>query len=120
MPRFATRDVEIGGVTIAAGDIVFLAMSSANRDEGAFPGAAHLDITRARNRHLALGHGIHTCLGAPLARLNGQVALGTLLRRHPDVRLACASDALRWRSSALLRVVADLPVVLSPPARPAL
>ena len=115
MPRFATRAVEIGDMTIPAGSVVFLAMSSANRDEGAFAGAAHLDITRTRNRHLALGHGVHTCLGAPLARLNSQVALGTLLRRYPDVRLACASDDLRWRSSALLRVLAELPVVLAPP-----
>src|SRR5262249_23127752 len=71
-----------------------------------------LDITREPNKHLAFGHGIHFCLGAPLARLEGQIALSTLLRRLPALRLS-APEALRWRPSFVIRGLEALPVGVS-------
>jgi cytochrome P450 len=69
-----------------------------------------LDITREPNRHLALGQGVHFCLGAPLARLEGEIAINTLLRRIPDLRLSVESKTLRWRPSMFLRGLESLPV----------
>ena len=108
--RFAREDVTMAGVTIARGDMVFAVLASANRDERQFPNPDVLDITREPNRHLAFGLGTHFCLGAPLARLEGQIALGTLLRRVPDVRLAVSPKMLRWRGGLVLRGLEALPV----------
>ena len=94
--RYASEDLEIAGVTIPAGGQVIISLAAANRDEHHFAEADRFDIKRGNNRHLAFGHGIHFCLGAPLARLEGVVALGALLRRFPDLRLAATDDELHW------------------------
>jgi cytochrome P450 len=86
--RIATEDVELGGVTIPAGDAVLVAISSCNRDEAVFTAADQLDVTREPRPHLAFGHGSHFCPGAQLARMELQVVLATLLRRFPTLRLA--------------------------------
>jgi cytochrome P450 len=80
-------------------------------DPERFPEPDALDITRADNKHLAFGKGIHHCLGAPLARMEGQIALGTLLRRMPDLRLKGSSESLAWRPGLVLRGLKGLPVV---------
>src|SRR5262249_3776771 len=85
--RYAREDVTIAGVTIPRGEMVFAVIASANRDERQFANPDTLDITREPNKHLAFGLGAHFCLGAPLARLEGQLAINTLLRRVPDLRL---------------------------------
>jgi cytochrome P450 len=85
---------------------------SANRDEDRFADAGDLRLDRAQNPHLAFGHGIHYCLGAPLARLEAQVAFGQLMARHPDLRLAVPAEDLRWRPGLLLRGLHELPVLL--------
>ena len=108
--RYAREDVTIGGVTIPRGEMVFAVIASANRDERQFADPDRLEITREPNRHLAFGLGAHFCLGAPLARLEGQIAINTLLRRCPDLRLAVTPDALRWRRGLLLRGLEALPV----------
>src|SRR5262249_21186378 len=109
--RYAAADIAVGGVVIPKGDMVLVVITAANRDPARFPSPDALDITRADNKHLAFGHGIHYCLGAPLARLEGEIALGTLLRRMPDLRLGVAPKALTWRPSLVLRGLATLPVV---------
>ena len=106
--RFATADVELGGQRIDKGAMVVTLIGAANRDPAQFPDPDRLDVGRADNRHIAFGFGIHFCLGAPLARLEGQVALGTLVRRLPD--LALASDHVEWRESQVLRGLKALPV----------
>ena len=103
----------IAGVTVPRGALVYAALASANRDEREFPDADALDIMREPNRHLAFGLGPHYCVGASLARLEGQVAIGTLLRRAPDLRLAVAPGAVRWRRGLVLRGLEALPVALS-------
>jgi cytochrome P450 PksS len=110
--------VTIEGVTIPRGGLTYAALASANRDERQFPHPDRLDLAREPNRHLAFGLGIHYCLGAPLARLEGQIAINTLLRRAPDLRLAVAPSALLWRKGLVLRGLAALPVVLGTPLGP--
>jgi len=114
--RFATEEVELAGVKIAQGDLVIAAIASANRDESQFADPDTLDITREPNRHLAFGQGIHFCLGASLARLEGQTAIKTLLARTSDLRLAVDPSALRWRSGLILRGLKALPVSFTPAA----
>jgi len=109
-PRYAREDVVIAGVTVPQGALVLAVVASANRDEGQFEDPDRLDITREKNHHLAFGQGAHFCLGAPLARLEGQIAINTLLRRLPDLRLAVPVQSLRWRTSPLLRGLEALPV----------
>ena len=111
--RYAREDVTIAGVTIPRGGLVYAVLASANRDERQFPDPDALDITREPNRHLSFGLGPHFCLGAPLARLEGQVAIGTLLRRLPDLRLAVAPESLRWRRGLVLRGLEALPVAFT-------
>lgn len=108
--RYAREDVTIAGATIPRGALVFGLLGSANRDAEQFPDPDRLDITRDPNRHLAFGQGGHYCVGAPLARLEGQIAIGTLLRRFPDLRLATAPERLRWRRGLVLRGLAALPL----------
>ena len=110
--RFALEDVTIAGVTIPKGDMVMGMLSSANRDESVFTNADRFDITRRDKRHLALGFGLHYCLGASLARMEGRVALNGLLRRFPDVELAVDRDALDWRVASGLRGLKSLPLRL--------
>lgn len=111
--RFPVEDVEIGGVTIPAGETVLLSLTSANRDPRRFDGPDELDFHRGDNPHLGFGHGIHYCLGAPLARMEGQIAIGTLIRRFPDLALALPVQALRWRPSFRTRSLLELPVTFS-------
>jgi len=106
--RMATADVEIGGKQIPKGSVVVAAIGAANRDPAQFPDPERLDIARRDNRHIAFGFGIHFCLGAPLARIEGQVAIGTLLRRMPALELV--SGIPEWRESSVLRGLKTLPV----------
>jgi cytochrome P450 PksS len=109
-PLFALADVESAGVTIPKGNVVIPAIGAANRDERQFRNPDVLDIEREPNRHLAFGQGIHYCLGAPLARLEAQVAFRTLLDRFSDLQLAVPREQLKWRESTLLRGLESLPV----------
>ena len=111
-PRFTAEEVVLGGVTIPAGDTVVPALMSANRDGAHFADATAFDPGRAQNPHMAFGHGIHHCLGAPLARLEGRIALGRLFARFPVVRLAAPLDDLTWRPSFLMHGLTRLPVSL--------
>jgi cytochrome P450 PksS len=86
-------------------------IGSANRDETVFENPGSLDITREPNKHLSFGQGIHFCLGAPLARMEGQIAINTLLQRMPNLRLKVSPDLLRWRPSMILRGLDALPVL---------
>lgn len=111
--RFPTEDMEIGGVTIPRGDTVLVATAIADRDPERFADPDRLDITRTENAHLAFGHGAHYCLGAPLARLEGEIAIGTVLRRLPGLALAVPREELRWQVASL-RGVRELPVTFTP------
>src|SRR5262245_28187538 len=108
--RYAREDVTLHGVTIPRGEMVFPVILSANRDERVFADPDALNLTREPNRHLSFGLGHHFCLGAPLARLEGQIAVTTLLRRVPELRLAVRTDALRWRPGLIVRGLQALPV----------
>ncbi|WP_328738389.1 cytochrome P450 [Streptomyces erythrochromogenes] len=107
--RFAREDVEIAGTAIPRGATVLIASAIADRDPARFPDPDRLDITRQDNAHLAFGHGVHYCLGAPLARLEGHIAIGTALRRLPGLALAVEPDGIRWRQGGL-RGPLSLPV----------
>jgi cytochrome P450 PksS len=109
--RFAREDVTVAGVTIPRGNIVFAVLASANRDERQFTDPDRLDVTREPNKHLSFGLGAHYCLGASLARMEGQIAISTLLRRVPRLRLAVAPQTLRWRPGLVLRGLKALPVL---------
>ncbi|MFF3873900.1 cytochrome P450 [Streptomyces sp. NPDC001978] len=108
--RFATEPLRIGDQDIAAGDPVLVVLAAADRDPERFADPDVLDLGRRDNQHLGYGHGIHYCLGAPLARLEGQTALATLLTRLPDLQLAVDSDDLRWRGGLIMRGLRTLPV----------
>ena len=110
--RFTLEPVEIGGVTIPAREWVLCVTSSANRDPGRFSDADRLDVGRDAGGHVAFGHGIHYCVGAPLARLEGEIAFGALLARFPGLSLAEDPSSLRWRSSSLIHGLETLPVRL--------
>ncbi|ADB34554.1 cytochrome P450 [Kribbella flavida DSM 17836] len=112
IPYVAAAPIEIAGRTIKTGEVIVFALSAANRDDAKFGAGAELDITRKDNQHLAFGHGIHHCLGAPLARLEGRIALGMLFERFPDLRPA-EPDRDPYRTPGLLmNGIAELPVVL--------
>ena len=110
--RFTLEPLEIGGVTIPAREWVLCVTSSANRDPARFPDADRLDVGRDASGHVGFGHGIHYCLGAPLARLEGEVAFGALLSRFPSLSLAVDPATLRWRQSSLIHGLETLPVRL--------
>lgn len=112
--RFAAETVELAGVTIPRGAPVLVVLGSANRDAARFADADQLLLDRRDNDHLAFGHGIHYCLGASLARLEGQIAIGTLLRRLPSMRLAVPLEQLEWRQSLLIRGMVRCPVRFDP------
>ncbi|QSY50242.1 MULTISPECIES: cytochrome P450 family protein [Streptomyces] len=108
--RFPLEDMEIGGVRVPAGETVLLSIASANRDPRHFPDPDRLDLRRERSGHLALGHGIHYCLGAPLARMETETALAALLERFKNMELDVPRDALRWRPAIRARGLISLPV----------
>jgi cytochrome P450 PksS len=108
--RYARAETRIAGMTIPRGEMVFAVIASANRDERQFANPDMLHLTREPNKHLAFGIGAHFCLGAPLARLEGQVAINALLRRVPDIRLAVAPNMLQWRRGLILRGLEALPL----------
>jgi cytochrome P450 len=110
--RFTTEQIEIGGQHLPAGVPVVVGLSSANRDAARFPDGDEFDLGREQNPHLAFGHGIHYCLGAPLARLEAQIAFTGLLDRFPGMRLDAKVEELRWRPGMLLRGLFELPVTL--------
>jgi cytochrome P450 len=114
--RYAVEPMDVGGVTIRAGAQVIICLAAANRDVGQYTAPDELDLDRAESRHLAFGHGIHHCLGAPLARMEGQLALGSLLRRFPTLRLAVPVDELHWGhgDGLVLRGLNQLPVIPGP------
>ena len=114
--RYAVAPIDVGGATIPTSAQVIIALAAANRDESANADADVLDIERARARHVAFGYGIHHCLGAPLARMEGQIALGSLLQRFPDLALAVPVEELHWGhgDGLVLRGLTELPVVPGP------
>lgn len=109
--RYAREDVALHGVTVPRGEMTLGVIGSANRDETVFENPDALDITREPNKHLSFGQGIHFCLGAPLARMEAQIAISSLLRRMPDLRLKVPPNSLHWRPSMILRGLDTLPVV---------
>lgn len=108
--RFSFEDVAVNGVVIPQGEIVLPSLLAANRDPAIFERPDEFDITREPNRHVAFGAGIHYCLGAPLARMEGALALGALLRRYPGIALAAPLDSLIWNENLLLHGMKALPV----------
>jgi cytochrome P450 len=117
--RVTAEPETVAGVQIPAREQVLVCLGSANRDPGRFPSPDALDIGRRDGPNLGFGHGIHYCLGAPLARLEAKVAFEALLGRHPDLRLAVSRDALAWArgDGLVLRGLVSLPVVLGPDRR---
>jgi cytochrome P450 len=108
--RIAVEDVELGGVTVREGEAVIPLFNSANRDPEVFADPDTLDLRREANPHIGLGHGIHFCLGAPLARLELQVVLEVLAARLPGLRLAVEEDVITWREGLAFARPEELPV----------
>ena len=109
--RLVAADGELGGRVLRRGDFIIAVVGSANRDDAQFPDADSLDVRReAAGKHVGFGRGPHYCLGAPLARLETEIALETLFRRLPNLRLAIADDDLYWRPIPIFRSLASLPV----------
>ncbi|MFE2286279.1 cytochrome P450 [Streptomyces sp. NPDC059443] len=108
--RFATEDLVLGGVTIEAGSPVLVSLASGDRDGERFPDPDTFDIRRAAQGHLAFGHGIHFCLGAPLARMEAKIAVRSLLERFPDLTADPDAGPPEWIPGTLVRGVTKLPV----------
>ena len=107
--RYTMEKIEVSGVAIPAGARVYVVIASANRDEQQFEYANQFDVTRLNNRHLSFGMGAHYCLGAPLARLEGQIAITALLKHMPKLHLAVPYNEIRWKPGLLLRGIKALP-----------
>ncbi|MCX5265786.1 cytochrome P450 [Streptomyces sp. NBC_00199] len=110
--RFTTQAVTLGGTDLPAGVPVLVALGAANRDPRRFPHPDRLDLDRDAAAHLGFGHGIHRCVGAPLARAEAEIALQAVLTRFPAVRLAMAPERLEWKRNRLLRGPASLPILV--------
>ncbi|KKO52548.1 cytochrome P450 family protein [Paenibacillus sp. DMB20] len=110
--RWAGEDLEFRGHRMNRGDLVIVALDSANRDPEQFSDPDVFDITREKSPHLAFGKGIHLCLGAPLARLEGEIAINTLLKRFPQFELLGTMDELEWRPGMIVRGVKEMPLSL--------
>jgi cytochrome P450 len=110
IPRYARTDLQIGEVTVHAGELVLLDNRAANHDPRVFPGPDRFDVTRQGQAHLSFGHGCHYCLGAPLARIELQAVFSQLLARFPTMRLAVPVEQLRVRSGTLTGGLTRLPV----------
>jgi len=108
--RYASEDVTMHGVTIPRGEMVFAVIASANRDEKHFTDGDRLDLTRENSKHLSFGLGAHYCVGAPLARLEGQIAIQMLVQRYQALHLQTQPAALRWRPGVTVRGLEALPV----------
>ncbi|MGK5498065.1 cytochrome P450 family protein [Streptomyces sp. URMC 125] len=115
--RFTAEPVEIAGTAVPAGETVVAVLASASRDPRRFPGPDRFDVRRDARGHAAFGHGVHHCLGAPLARMEAAVALETLLRRCPDLELDAEPDELVWHAG-MLRGLRRLPVRYTPHPAP--
>ena len=109
-PRYALKDLELRGQKIKKGDMIFPLLKSANRDEQQFENAEELDVTRNIKRHLAFGHGVHMCLGAPLARVEGNIAFTTLLKRMPNLQLSIPREDVSWKFKLAAQSLSSLPV----------
>ena len=112
--RFAAEDLLLHDTVIRRGDAVSVVLGSANRDPAIFPDAGRLLLARQPNRHLAFGLGVHYCLGAALARLEGRIAFSALLERLPGLALAAPPASLRWRTQPIMRGLQQLPVCWTP------
>ncbi|QBD78141.1 cytochrome P450 [Ktedonosporobacter rubrisoli] len=108
--RMAREDLTLHDQLIHRGDVIYISTAAANTDPEKFSDPQNLDVSRQENRHLIFGKGIHSCLGAPLARLEGQIAFSTLLARLPNLRLACEPESLEWNPLFNLRSLKSLPV----------
>jgi len=112
-PNYAAEDLEFKGVFIPKKTIVMPLLASANRDEQEFENPDTFDITRTPNKHIAFGNGIHYCLGAPLARLEGKIALTNIIQRYPNLRLAVDESEVRYIDRPFLHRLEELPVFLN-------
>ncbi|MDW4897686.1 cytochrome P450 [Streptomyces californicus] len=110
--RFTTEPVTLGGADLPAGAPVLVALGAANRDPARFPAPDRLDLDRTATAHLAFGHGIHRCVGAPLAKAELEIALRAVLARFPGISLAVPADRLEWRRTRLVRGLESLPVMV--------
>ncbi|MGG0857471.1 cytochrome P450 family protein [Metabacillus fastidiosus] len=110
--RWARESFEFKGKSINKGDLVIIALNSANHDPYQFKDPEIFDITREKSPHLAFGKGIHLCLGAPLARLEGEIAINSLLERFPNIKLAIDREELEWRPGMIVRGVKEIPLSL--------
>ena len=111
--RYARENLDISGTEIPRGELVLAVLGSANRDEQHFENPGILDLARDPNKHLAFGRGgVHHCLGAPLARMEGQIAISALLQRFPSLHLEIDPGSLRWRRGLFLRGLQGLPLIL--------
>ena len=108
--RYALHDVIMHDVTIPRGEMILGVIGSANHDETVFDKPDKLNLAREPNKHISFGQGIHFCLGAPLARMESQIALNTLLARKSQLQLRVEPESLRWRPSIMLRGLQALPV----------
>jgi cytochrome P450 len=115
--RLAAEDVLINGITIKKGEGVLTIFASANQDESKFDNSLNFDITRKNNKHLAFGYGIHFCIGAPLARLECEIAINTIVNRLPNIKLDTTADPPEWRTSNIIRGLKKFPVVYDCNAR---
>jgi cytochrome P450 len=111
--RTVIEPMRIGDTSMGAGDLVAICLQSANRDHAQFPNSAHFNLARTDTRHLGFGYGIHHCIGAPLARLEGEIAVGALLRRFPALRLAVPAASLSWSPGVFVHRLDSLPLALS-------
>lgn len=108
--RWAAEPFQIHHQTIQKGDMVIIALASANRDETVFENPEIFDITRENNRHIAFGHGSHFCLGAPLARLEAKIAITTLFNRMPELKIKGNREEIKWQGNYLMRSLEELPL----------
>ncbi|TWT24262.1 cytochrome P450 [Planomicrobium sp. CPCC 101110] len=108
--RWASEDMELNGKQIRRGDLVVVSLNAANHDPEKFNDPETFDITREKSPHLAFGMGIHFCLGAPLARLEGEIAISSLLERFPDMQLEIDKKELEWRPGMIVRGVKEIPL----------
>jgi len=113
-PRWARKDIDLGGVHLKRGDRIMAMLAAANMDPAANEHPEELALARRPNRHMAFGTGIHFCLGHQLARIEGKCAVKALFRRWPQLTLAVEPSVIRWRKQPGLRAIESLPVVASP------